>query len=139
MSGSSRSWTSAPALVLVVMTLIAAGLAGIASVVLPLGATLVLAALPLAALTALFLRRVLIFRSPRPSAEPADAGVQAESSATRELRVSRALFYLGTLTIGLTGLRPGLGLTVGELFLILAFIGCAFAALRGTPLVRLPP
>jgi O-antigen ligase len=109
--------------------------------VLSLAGALLVCAAGLAALTAVALRLMLrrppgleaesereAVRTPKP-AEPADA---------TELRFSRFLFYVGTLTIGLALSRTA-GLTISQVFFIAALGGSSLAALRGRAVVVPPP
>lgn len=54
------------------------------------------------------------------------------------LRLPRLLFYLGTLTLAQASIRPGLGLTVSELFFICALGATVLGVLVGRPSARTP-
>jgi O-antigen ligase len=124
-------------------------LLGLAAGALPLAGTLALGVLGLGLLAALLFRRAL--RS-RPSAtqphlkpgefEGGETGrltVEADTRASdRILRIPRVLFYLGSLTLTEAVWRPALGLTVSEIFFLLALGATVIAVLAGRPIARIP-
>jgi O-antigen ligase len=73
-------------------------------------------------------------RGPQAAAE-LDAAPTGEPV---ELRVARALFYLGMLALGESAFRLPPGLTISEIAFILAFAFCALAILRGGPVSPVP-
>lgn len=96
--------------------------------------TLVLAAAGLLALTILLVRRTLELRTGTARTAP-----ETDASGGRQpLTVARLLFYIGCLTVALATVRPTGGLTVSEIFFILAFGAAAFEVLRGRPIAAVP-
>jgi O-antigen ligase len=124
-------------------------LLGVAAGALPLAGTLALGVLGLGLLVALLYRRSL--RSQRLPGQPRlkagsfegeEAGwfrdVPNESASDRLLRIPRLLFYLGSLTLTEAIWRPAAGLTVSEIFFILALGATVIAVLAGRPIARIP-
>ncbi len=131
--GSSR--------LLVVLALLGAALIGIAPAALSLAETIVVFAVCGGALALLLLRGALGASSGRAGELATTAGAiwgQVRGTTDRDLRVQRALFYLGALTVTEATWRPALGLTIAEIFFIGSFAGCAFAVLRGHRVARVP-
>jgi hypothetical protein len=64
---------------------------------------------------------------------------EADTPASdRILRIPRVLFYLGSLTLTEAVWRPALGLTVSEMFFLLALGATVIAVLAGRPIARIP-
>jgi O-antigen ligase len=122
---------------------------GLAAGALPLAGTLALGVLGIGLLTALLFRRA--FRS-RPSTtqpqlktgkfESGETGslrdAPDETPSDRLLRIPRLLFYLGSLTLTEAVWRPAGGLTVSEVFFLLALAATVIAVLAGRPVARIP-
>ena len=144
---STRSSSRLLAPTLGVATIAACAAVGVAPGLLTFAGTLALFSILAVALAAWLLRRSLILISARRraldskldpgtmSVEPPVARAQAEHRDS-ELRFARALFYLGTLTIGEPIWRKGL--TVSEAFFIGSFLCCAFSVRRGRAIVMVP-
>jgi O-antigen ligase len=124
-------------------------LLGLAAGALPFAGTLALGVLGLGLLVALLYRRSL--RSPRLSGWPRlQAGslkggetgwfrdAPDDSTSDGLLRIPRLLFYLGSLTLTEAAWRPAAGLTVSEMFFLLALGATVIAALAGRPIARIP-
>jgi O-antigen ligase len=136
-------------LVLTTSSAAVAVLLGLAAGALPLAGTLALGVLGLGLLTALLFRRAL--RSRPPTTHPQlktgefEGGEigrftdEADTPASdRILRIARVLFYLGSLTLTEAVWRPALGLTVSEMFFLLALGATVIAVLAGRPIARIP-
>jgi O-Antigen ligase len=121
----------------------AAVIAGLMPGALSLSGTLAVAGVGLVALAVVVLRRSLTLASAPsldPTAETTRASIEGADrlGESRDLRLSRMFFYLGTATVAEATWRPALGLTVSEILFMVALGGCIFAALRGHGLVPLP-
>jgi O-antigen ligase len=146
---AGRSSSGIAALVLTIGSAAVAVVLGLAAGALPLAGTLALGVLGLGLLAALLYRRSL--RSPRPTGQPQlkagsfEGGETGwfrdgpdESASDRLLRIPRLLFYLGSLTLTEAVWRPAAGLTVSEMFFLLALGVTVIAVLAGRPLARIP-
>ena len=134
---------------LVLTAVAVAVLLGLAAVAVPLAGTVALGALGLLLLAALLFRRSLRSRpsvtQPQLRLERLEGreigrftdGADAPAS-DRILRIPRLLFYLGSLTLTQASWRPAAGLTVSEIFFLLALGATGIAVLAGRPSVRVP-
>jgi O-antigen ligase len=124
-------------------------LLGLAAGALPVAGTVALGVLGLGLLVALLYRRSL--RSPRlpyqprlkaGSLEGGETGwfrdAPDDSTSDRLLRIPRLLFYCGSLTLTEATWRPAAGLTVSEMFFLLALGVTVIAVLAGRPVARIP-
>jgi hypothetical protein len=116
-----------------------------APAILPLEGAIVVYALCVGVLFVVFLRTWLRSypgraATSRTGHETEDVGADArrDIDANRDLRTSRLLFYLGTLTVTESSLRPALGLSISEIFFIAALVGCVLAGMRGHRVPLLP-
>ena len=140
------SSSSTTALGLTIGSAAVAVLLGGAAGALPVWGVLALAVLGLGLLTALLYRRSLRSRpSTRTKTGKLEDGETSRfreaagaSASDRLLRIPRALFYLGSLTLTEASWRPVAGLTVSEIFFLLALGATGFAVLAGRPLARIP-
>jgi O-antigen ligase len=124
-------------------------LLGLAAGALPLVGTVGLGVLGLGLLAALLFRRSLRSR-PSPNRPQLRTGKfasgeigrftdEADTPASdRILRIPRILFYLGSLTLTEASWRPAAGLTVSEIFFLLALGVTGIAVLAGRPSARVP-
>jgi O-antigen ligase len=135
------------ALVLVVGGIAVAVLLGLAAGALSTTGAVGLAVIGLAAIGGLLFRRTM-------SAPPMKGGLrmdglevsdQVQVQPTGEapgddklLRIPRLLFYVGTLTLTQAHWRPAAGLTVSEIFFILALFATVVAVMAGRPASKLP-
>ena len=137
------------ALALTIGAAAVAVLLGLAAGALPIAGTLVLAVLGLGLVAALLYRRSLRAplspTRPRPRTGKFEGGETGRfrdaadaSAADRLLRIPRVLFYLGSLTLTEAVWRPALGLTVSEMFFLLALGATVIAVLAGRPMARIP-
>jgi O-antigen ligase len=105
-----------------------------------------LAVIGLGTIGALLVRRTM--SEPAPTGKPAGDGIQVSEPVEvqpageapgddRLLRVPRLLFYAGTLTLTQAHWRPA-GLTVSEIFFVLAFFATVAAVMAGRPASKLP-
>ena len=146
---AGRSSSGIAALVLTIGSAAVAVLLGLAAGALPIVGALALGVLGLGLLAALLYRRSL--RSPRlagqsqvkvGSFEGGEMGwfrdAPDESSSDRLLRIPRLLFYLGSLTLTEAAWRPAAGLTVSEMFFLIALAATVIAVLAGRPTTRIP-
>ncbi|HEY8001674.1 MAG TPA: O-antigen ligase family protein [Solirubrobacterales bacterium] len=123
--------------------LIGSALVGLLPAVLSPSGAWVACAAALTALAAVLLRRAWrgaalgAAQGGRTDAESTD-GELAWDRRDWDLRWQRGLFYLGTLTVTESTFRPAFGLTLSELFFVVAFAGCVFAILRGHRVARVP-
>jgi O-antigen ligase len=136
------------ALALTIGSAAVAVLLGVAAGALPVWGVLTLAVLGIGLLTALLYRHSLRSRpstrtqlktgklEERETSRFRDAA--GASASDRLLRIPRALFYLGSLTLTEASWRPVAGLTVSEIFFLLALGATGFAVLAGRPLARIP-
>lgn len=124
-------------------------LLGLAAGALPLAGTVALGVLGLGLLAALRFRSSLRSRpsSTRPQLrtgkfEGGEIGRFTDEADTRAsdriLRIPRLLFYLGSLTLTEASWRPAAGLTVSEIFFLLALGATGIAFLAGRPGARVP-
>jgi O-antigen ligase len=124
-------------------------LLGLAAGALPLAGTVALGVLGLGLLAALLFRSSLRSRPPstRPQLrtgkfEGGEIGRFTDEADTpasdRILRIPRLLFYLGSLTLTEAVWRPAAGLTVSEIFFLLALGATGIAFLAGRPGARVP-
>jgi O-antigen ligase len=124
-------------------------LLGLAAGALPLAGTVALGVLGLGLLAALLFRSLLRSRpsSTRPRLrtgkfEGGEIGRFTDEADTpasdRILRIPRLLFYLGSLTLTEASWRPAAGLTVSEIFFLLALGATGIAFLAGRPSARVP-
>jgi O-antigen ligase len=137
------------ALVLTIGSAAVAVALGLAAGALPVAGALALGTLGLGLVAALLYRRML--RSPRPPGQPQLQAGSLEggetgwfrdafdgSTSDRLLRIPRLLFYLGSLTLTEAVWRPAGGLTVSEVFFLLALGTTVIAVLAGRPIARIP-
>jgi O-antigen ligase len=137
------------ALALTIGAAAVAVLLGLAAGALPLAGTLALGVLGLGLLAALLFRRALRSRpsttQPQLKTGKFEGGEigrftdEADAPASdRILRIPRVLFYLGSLTLTEASWRPAAGLTVSEIFFLLALGATGIAVLAGRPSARVP-
>jgi O-antigen ligase len=124
-------------------------LLGPAAGALPLAGTLALGVLGLGLLTALLFRRALRSRPSKSQPqlktgkfEGGEIGQFTDEADTpasdRILTIPRLLFYMGSLTLTEASWRPAAGLTVSEIFFLLALGATGIAFLAGRPSARVP-
>jgi O-antigen ligase len=122
-------------------------LLGLAATGLSTTGTLLVAVLGLVILGVLLFRRSLrpgitALTGARPQEAQAagitEPGDGSDRQADPLLRIPRLLFYLGALTLAEGSWRPAAGLTVSEIFFILAFVATVAAVLAGRPMARVP-
>jgi hypothetical protein len=137
------------ALALITGSAVVAVLLGLAAGALPLVATLALAVLGLGLLAALLFRHSLRSRPDRTQPQlrtgklaGGEIGRFTDETDTpasdRILRAPRVLFYLGSLTLTEATWRPVAGLTVSEIFFLLALGVTTIAVVAGRPAARVP-
>jgi hypothetical protein len=123
----------------IALTLGAAVVIGVVTVVLPLAGAIVMIVVGLLLIGLVLLRRGFSAAGVPAAATASSAGPSSTRiCSSTDLRWCRLLFYLGTLTIAQASAGSALGLTVSELFFLAALAGVAFAVLRGHDVAAVP-
>lgn len=126
---------AAPAIAFVGLALLAAAMLGLLAGAAPVTMTIAVCGTGLVMLAVLQFRRAL--RGVPTKTESLVPGARS-SSAERDLRAPRILFYLGALTVTEVSFRPMFDLTISVIFFLAAFAGCASAVLRGYGVAPVP-